>query len=187
MHVQVKVMPTTRMAPGPACQADWDLQFTHDSTSHYARVRNMPDMSAFTLTFFVNSASNRTTQYLVSYYTDVNQNMIVVRTNTFQVTVHGSAVSLSSINLHDGAWHHVAITWTRATNQSLVFFDGAVVNQRTVAGTTISGAGGVFLLGQEQDAGGSLDASQIFSPGRANQVRRWAGRGIDVMRLGKSS
>jgi PKD repeat protein len=81
-----------------------------------------------------------------------------------RVYVRGARVD-TGVVLNDGAWHHLAVTWTSVGGAVRVYKDGALAFSNTVpvqAGTAIT-AGGALVLGQEQDAvGGGFEASQAF-------------------------
>ncbi|KTF86528.1 hypothetical protein cypCar_00003377 [Cyprinus carpio] len=68
------------------------------------------------------------------------------------------------LSLSDGRWHHVCITWTTRDGLWEAYQDG----QRLGSGENLAPwhpikAGGVLILGQEQDVvGGRFDATQAF-------------------------
>ena len=65
--------------------------------------------------------------------------------------------------IKDGLWHHVAVTWSKATGIMQYYIDGvlkftsSVINQEAIA------AGGCLIIGQEQDSlGGGFSSTQCL-------------------------
>lgn len=77
-------------------------------------------------------------------------------------------------NLDDDEWHHVAATWDSATGNAQVFIDGVQrLNNTNIALNTNIAAGGIIVLGQDQDMlGGGFDIQQTFA-GELTHVYLW--------------
>ncbi len=83
--------------------------------------------------------------------------------DTTNLIVHVKDVQYSTgINLADGTWHHLAVTWRSANGELKIYVDGvesAAVNGHAT-GQSIS-TGGTLVLGQEQDTlGGGFQTFQ---------------------------
>uniref|UniRef100_A0A667XZM8 Si:dkey-283b15.2 n=1 Tax=Myripristis murdjan TaxID=586833 RepID=A0A667XZM8_9TELE len=94
--------------------------------------------------------------------------------NPMELLIDDKAVTLP-LSLSDGKWHHMCVTWSTRDGQWEVFQDGV---QRG-SGENLSAwhpvrPGGVFILGQEQDAlGGRFDATQSFV-GEISDLNMWS-------------
>lgn len=68
------------------------------------------------------------------------------------------------MSINDGKWHHVCVTWNSDGGEWKVYKDGVIAGSGhgLNPGHQI-GAGGLVVLGQEQDAlGGGFNAKQSF-------------------------
>jgi hypothetical protein len=81
-----------------------------------------------------------------------------------RVYIKGARVD-TGVAVNDGAWHHLAVTWSSVGGAVRVYKDGVLAFSNTVpvqAGGSIT-AGGALVLGQEQDTvGGGFELSQAF-------------------------
>ena len=79
------------------------------------------------------------------------------------------------INLADGEWHHVAVTWS-ARNKGLttIYVDGMKRAQAETGKTNPIKPGGALVLGAEQDCyGGCFEKDQAYY-GYMDEVRIWS-------------
>jgi len=100
---------------------------------------------------------------LVSYASTAADNDFIVH-NATSLSVFVAGVSVNTgINLVDGRWHHLAVSWRSSDGDTRVYVDGAYVFGAThQMGASIT-AGGTVVLGQEQDSiGGGFNAGQSF-------------------------
>jgi hypothetical protein len=102
---------------------------------------------------------------IVSYAASTSADEFQLRDpRALRVYVKGARVD-TGVVLNDGAWHHLAVTWTSVGGAVRVYKDGVLAFSNSVpvqAGTSIT-AGGALVLGQEQDAvGGGYELSQAF-------------------------
>jgi glucose/arabinose dehydrogenase len=84
--------------------------------------------------------------------------------NALAVYVKGTRYN-TGVVLNDGAWHHVAVTWSSAAGALRVYKDGALAysNASPVKPGASLTTGGALVLGQEQDTvGGGFETSQAF-------------------------
>ncbi|CAG04454.1 unnamed protein product, partial [Tetraodon nigroviridis] len=84
------------------------------------------------------------------------------------------SVAQLPLDVRDGKWHHICITWTTRDGQWEAYQDGFKRgNGDNLAAWHPIKAGGVIILGQEQDVvGGHFDAGQAFV-GELSQVNIW--------------
>lgn len=82
--------------------------------------------------------------------------------------------SVTTVSAHDGAWHHICVSWESSSGSWIFYKDGDLIGEGTNVkrGYTIR-AGGTVVLGQEQDSvGGSFDSSQSLQ-GMLSDVNVW--------------
>ncbi|DBB17388.1 hypothetical protein WJX82_010714 [Trebouxia sp. C0006] len=74
----------------------------------------------------------------------------------------------------DGAWHHLAVTWTAAhTGTTKIYKDGLLMAEVKTGATEPLQSGGALMLGGDQDCYGSCtDSFQAFN-GLMDEVRIW--------------
>lgn len=110
---------------------------------------------------FSYAVSGSDNQFLMFVYGDRNTGFC-----DFYIKQTAVAVSISSGNLLDGKWHHVACTWTNSGGTFFIYIDGAQVATGTVQNAASITGGGSFYIGQEQDAvDGGLDPQQALRGG----------------------
>ena len=126
------------------------------------------DLTALTIAFWMrtNDANPGT---VISYATKVGY---IVQDNAltlqdyagFNLFVNNKTV-FTSLNVNDGQWHHVAVTWESAGGTWHSYKDGVKIKSSVEAfqkGEVITG-GGVLILGQEQDElGGGFNTEENF-------------------------
>ncbi|KAF3839684.1 hypothetical protein F7725_018401 [Dissostichus mawsoni] len=94
--------------------------------------------------------------------------------NPMELLIDDKALTLP-LSLGDGEWHHICVTWSTRDGQWEAYQDG----EQRGSGTNLSPwhpikAGGVFILGQEQDIlGGRFDATQSFV-GEMSDLHLWS-------------
>ena len=123
----------------------------------YSEVKKpIPNLSALTLAFWIRTKDTKPGT-VISYATKVGN---IVQDNalalqdyaSFNLFVNNQTV-FTGIDVNDGQWHHVAVTWESAGGTWHAYQDGAKVKSSSTPfqqGEVITG-GGVMILGQEQD------------------------------------
>jgi hypothetical protein len=161
------------------------LQGERDGQFSSVTVLNVLEFPSTALTAMFWLRTSQTTTYSVLSYglaTSLNELGIIFEGSNIRVTLNSSAFLSSGLDaavLADGGWHHVAFSWQEASGQ--FYFDGAPAGPAlvTVPGTEETGgrsipltgpvalrAGGVLVLGQEQDAlNGNFDVTQALLGG----------------------
>lgn len=102
---------------------------------------------------------------IVSYATSSSTEEFHLRDyRSLKVYVKGTSVS-TGVALNDGAWHHLAVTWTSTGGAIRVYKDGALAysNPTPVQAGAVLTTSGSLVLGQDQDnVGGAFEVSQAF-------------------------
>ncbi|MCA9714056.1 MAG: hypothetical protein KC468_05090 [Myxococcales bacterium] len=80
-----------------------------------------------------------------------NNEVLVYDVNDLQVYIRGTATGPTGLDVADGAWHHVVVTWQSVDGDTQIYVDGAPVYATTLqTGQTVT-PGGHLALGHEQD------------------------------------
>eukprot|EP00058_Branchiostoma_floridae_P019117 XP_002604606.1 hypothetical protein BRAFLDRAFT_92840 [Branchiostoma floridae] len=138
---------------------DYDFDMAGSSTS-YATAGNIPDLSAFTLSFWMKTSDEIKFGTPVSYvrdtWEDPSDNLLTLTDyGSFDLYVNGE-VAYTTVAANDGEWTHVCVTWQSSDGSWQVFLNGNLANSGTglAIGQVIQG-GGTFVLGQESNPSGS--------------------------------
>ncbi|XP_076008172.1 neuronal pentraxin-2b [Genypterus blacodes] len=143
----------------------------------YGRItKSLPELYAFTLCMWVKSSASPGIGTPFSYGVPGQANEIVLiewGNNPIELLINDKVAQLP-LDVRDGRWHHICVTWITRDGQWEAYQDG----ERLGAGDNLAAwhpikAGGVIILGQEQDVvGGRFDAGQAFV-GELSQVNIW--------------
>ncbi|TDG98184.1 hypothetical protein EPR50_G00216070 [Perca flavescens] len=126
----------------------------------YGRItKSLPEMYAFTLCMWIKSSASPGIGTPFSYGVPGQANEIVAQL---------------PLEVRDGRWHHICISWTTRDGQWDAYQDGGKLGTGdNLAAWHPIKPGGVIILGQEQDVvGGRFDAGQAFV-GELSQVNIW--------------
>ncbi|XP_043567290.1 neuronal pentraxin-2-like isoform X1 [Chiloscyllium plagiosum] len=133
----------------------------------FARIKkSLPEMYTFTVCMWIRSRASSGIGTPFSYAVTGQANEIVLiewGKNPIELLINNKVAQLP-ININDGKWHHICITWTTRDGMWEAFQDG----QSQGTGENLAPwhpikAGGDLILGQEQDSvGGRFDATQAF-------------------------
>ncbi|XP_003961544.2 neuronal pentraxin-2-like isoform X1 [Takifugu rubripes] len=143
----------------------------------YGRVtKSLPEMYAFTISMWIKSSASPGIGTPFSYGAPGQANEIVLiewGNNPIELLINDRVAQLP-LEVRDGKWHHICITWTTRDGQWEAYQDGSKRgNGENLAAWHPIKAGGVIILGQEQDVvGGHFDAGQAFV-GELSQVNIW--------------
>jgi WD40 repeat protein len=124
---------------------------------------------AFTVEMWVEGAGGP----LLSYSTEATPDALVIALSpALSITVMGQSLD-AGVRPPASGWHHLAVSWASADGRAVVYLDGAVAFQGTVArGKTIGGPG-VAVAGKRQRCwGGCLEGDLV---GRMGDVGWHAG------------
>ena len=86
---------------------------------------------------------------------------LIYDVNNVQFFIKGAATPGNGIDVADGEWHHVAVTWQSSDGETNIYVDGVNEYNGTLgAGASVT-QGGHLALGHEQDAvDGAYDPNQ---------------------------
>ncbi|CAL9698863.1 unnamed protein product [Knipowitschia caucasica] len=143
----------------------------------YGRItKSLPEMYAFTLCMWIKSNASPGIGTPFSYGVPGQANEIVLiewGNNPIELLINDKVAQLP-IEVRDGKWHHICVSWTTRDGQWDAYQDG----EKLGTGDNLAAwhpikPGGVIILGQEQDVvGGRFDAGQAFV-GELSQVNIW--------------
>ncbi|XP_055006494.1 neuronal pentraxin-2b [Boleophthalmus pectinirostris] len=143
----------------------------------YGRItKSLPEMYAFTLCMWIKSSASPGIGTPFSYGVPGQANEIVLiewGNNPIELLINDKVAQLP-IEVRDGRWHHICVSWTTRDGQWDAYQDG----EKLGSGDNLAAwhpikPGGVIILGQEQDVvGGRFDAGQAFV-GELSQVNIW--------------
>ncbi|KAF0025228.1 hypothetical protein F2P81_022109 [Scophthalmus maximus] len=143
----------------------------------YGRItKTLPEMYAFTLCMWIKSSASPGIGTPFSYGVPGQANEIVLiewGNNPIELLINDKVAQLP-LEVRDGRWHHICISWTTRDGQWEAYQNGERLgNGDNLAAWHPIKPGGVIILGQEQDVvGGRFDAGQAFV-GELSQVNIW--------------
>ncbi|XP_072312651.1 neuronal pentraxin-2b [Eucyclogobius newberryi] len=143
----------------------------------YGRItKSLPEMYAFTLCMWIKSSASPGIGTPFSYGVPGQANEIVLiewGNNPIELLINDKVAQLP-IEVRDGKWHHICVSWTTRDGQWDAYQDGDKIGTgENLAAWHPIKPGGVIILGQEQDVvGGRFDAGQAFV-GELSQVNIW--------------
>ncbi len=150
---------------------------TVDETHHVYNPFDGFPAQAFTFEFWIQTGPEHKKMVPLSYANDDNDDAVYLFFNgDLRVGIYGQYSGPSEVNeqIRDGAWHHVALTWTNDSGELRLYIDGEDETPRNWAHIQIDHDildGGSLVLGHEQeDIGHTFD--QPFY-GALNEVRIW--------------
>uniref|UniRef100_A0A8D0H083 Neuronal pentraxin receptor n=1 Tax=Sphenodon punctatus TaxID=8508 RepID=A0A8D0H083_SPHPU len=143
----------------------------------YARVKkSLPELYAFTICMWLKTKTLAGVGTPFSYSVPGQANEIVLLEwghNPMELIISDQVAQLP-LNLKDGTWHHICITWTTRDGIWSAYQDGEQRgSSENLAAWHPIKPHGVIILGQEQDTlGGRFDATQAFV-GEIAQFNIW--------------
>ncbi|XP_059839510.1 adhesion G-protein coupled receptor D2 [Hypanus sabinus] len=168
---------------GPGTFGSHILTFSTKTDTKYAKLlRQFPQMHSVTICAqvqFDSSYVGVSTVFSYSIPSFINEFQLranIVHDQQIQLAllVHGVHTPYSQAVKNDGRWHYVCLSWTSHGGSWAIAADGSV----TASGDHLYisediGAGGVFIIGQEQDTfGGSFKKDESFI-GSITQLHIW--------------
>uniref|UniRef100_UPI00398ED58D neuronal pentraxin-2-like n=1 Tax=Pristiophorus japonicus TaxID=55135 RepID=UPI00398ED58D len=133
----------------------------------YARIKkSLPELYAFTVCMWIRSTALSSVGTPFSYAVSGQANEIVLiewGNNPIELLINDKVAQLP-MNINDGKWHHICITWTTRDGMWEAYQNGHLRGSgENLAPWHPIKAGGALILGQEQDTvGGRFDATQAF-------------------------
>lgn len=133
--------------------------------------------SELTIEFWMKTDGTHQKMAPLSYAnTDTDDAFMLFFNGDLRLAIYGHYSGPTKLNtkLRDGAWHHVAVTWSNTSGIITVYLDGRDITPSSLARIQLDRPilnGGSLVLGHEQDAlGGDFD--QPFY-GEMNDLRIW--------------
>ncbi|XP_070563038.1 LOW QUALITY PROTEIN: sushi, von Willebrand factor type A, EGF and pentraxin domain-containing protein 1-like [Ptychodera flava] len=155
--------------------SNFSMVFEFSGTVDFVEMYGMPNLTAFTIAFWMKTADRQNYGTVLSYAVkDHSDNTLVITDyNGFVLYVNGNG-TVTDATANDNTWHHIAATWTSESGQWLIYKDGVLVNEGTgLASKEIVPGGGVLIVGQEQDYfGGGFSAPESFV-GKLSLLNIW--------------
>ncbi|XP_060685540.1 adhesion G-protein coupled receptor D2 [Hemiscyllium ocellatum] len=168
---------------GPGTFGSHILTFSGRTDTKYAKLlKQFPQLHSVTVCAQVQFDSNYVgVSTVFSYSVPSFINEFQLRANIVQgqhiqlaLLVHGVHSPYSQAVDNNGRWHHLCVRWARQGGDWAIAADGAVISsgEQLYVSDDI-GAGGVFIIGQEQDTfGGSFKKDESFV-GNITQLHIW--------------
>ncbi|EDO34151.1 predicted protein, partial [Nematostella vectensis] len=162
-----------------ALSSDYDLTINNRASNPYAAtIKKIPDLTAFSVSLWVRSDDEQpgtALSYSVENSGKLQDGLVLQDFGGLNLFINDEATYLG-VDVLDGFWHHVAVTWSSASGTWKAYIDGRLVRSSSSPfqiGQVIRG-GGVMLVGQEQDElGGGFNAEESFV-GDLSQVNVWS-------------
>ncbi|XP_041064687.1 adhesion G-protein coupled receptor D2-like [Carcharodon carcharias] len=168
---------------GPGTFASHILRFSGRTDTKYAKLlKQFAQLHSVTICAQVQFDSTYvgvSTVFSYSIPSFINEFQLranIVRGQQIQLAllVHGVHSPYSQAVENNGRWHHLCVSWTRHGGGWAIAADGSVISsgEQLYISDDI-GAGGVFIIGQEQDTfGGSFKKDESFV-GNITQLHIW--------------
>jgi hypothetical protein len=159
------------------------------SAAHYitkASMYNFPT-TAITISFWMKSSKMTDIQfnYIVSYASTEHDNELTISyqadgiSERFAIGIaqrpqdSPTIFSTKHLNLINGNWHHIAVSWRSADGLLSFYTDGQLRGTSYIRSLYTLVRGGTLVLGQDQDkVGGGFDAQQSYT-GELDEIRLW--------------
>ncbi|XP_078372311.1 uncharacterized protein LOC144655983 isoform X2 [Oculina patagonica] len=180
------------LKPGFTKESNYQLNFPGNHRG-YVNITDMPDLSAFTLCFWMKS-SDRTSAGTPIWYRVRYENpgryvtaIALLDYRGFYVYIGETTSSKTSVVANDGKWHHICLVWTSRGGKVNFYYDKTKLSgSRFSDGEKIPGKG-EFIVGLTKDqarldnkAGefiGSISAVNMFNMALDSSVITWMSHG----------
>jgi hypothetical protein len=107
--------------------AGWALKFDGGNDIVTNNVEGWFPSQEFTIMIWMQSdASRRSGQAILSYSNFGGAAIEVLNTSNVQVSIGDVLLPATSMDINDGQWHHIAVTYSKASGKCKLFIDGRV-------------------------------------------------------------
>jgi len=130
--------------------------------------------TATTVAFWMRSTSRKAATPFSYAVARQHNELLLYNARSLSLYVNNRAARFR-INLCDGHWHHVAVTWRSSDGRAQAYIDGELKKtlSRVSRGHSIR-SGGTLIIGQEQDSlGGRFARNQAFTDGDIARLSVW--------------
>ena len=121
--------------------------------------------TALTVSLWIKTLGRNPHSTPLSYAVSTDSKAFVLcDVNPLTICLGGGNHKTTTINLDDGFWHHLVITWENIQGQLNIYKDGQLVNEWIGFQTSHKiPDGGTLILGQEQGVpGGGFESNNVF-------------------------
>ena len=146
------------------------LVFGDNTDNNIELVDRLESFNAFSLEFEYTSTGSHSgnTDTIISMATPSQSNSLLIEASnsdgSLRFLTRGSSTIFPEINIHDGATHHIVITWDSDTGDIKLFDNNQLLATKTAAQNVTIPSDGWLIIGQDQDSyGGSFDAGQSLT------------------------
>jgi len=142
------------------------------NTSSYLAKSGMTNFPTGNLTIELWVKTTDNDAGIVSYASSTYDNDFLLYLAAPNLRVFHSTTSYvdTGITLHDGQWHHLAVTW-ETSGAVKAYKDGIQAYSGTLAAGSTNTSGGTLVIGQEQDSvGGGFDGTQALA-GSVDEIK----------------
>ncbi|KAK3736370.1 hypothetical protein QZH41_006145 [Actinostola sp. cb2023] len=159
---------------------DFDLAFQDRSSAAYAEVEKIiPDIRQFTVAVWLRTTDSKAgvpLSYAVRDGGIIQDNALAIQDCSGLNLIINNKTAYLGVDINDGAWHHLAVTWQSNSGIWKTFLDGASIKTSPTPfqQNHVIRGGGVMVAGQEQDEiGGGFNSEESFI-GDMSQMNLWS-------------
>ncbi|HPA16253.1 MAG TPA: protein kinase [Verrucomicrobiae bacterium] len=155
----------------PAAWAGCAGSFRGGNTNYYLIRRPINGLCGDAITFgcWIKTTGSAAPHAILSYQTsttaaDIDKEFLVSRPSDIRVFRGRTFLRSTGVNVNDGRWHHLAVTWKSLDGALNLYKDGVRAYSGTLEVGTPLRCDGALVIGQDQDAvGGGFDPAQAFA------------------------
>ncbi|CAL1545258.1 unnamed protein product, partial [Lymnaea stagnalis] len=144
--------------------SQYQLDFVTPTILDYAELTIDQPMTTVTASFWIKTSDQVNQGTPFSYAVSDDPNAFTVTNYKNLVLMVSGEQRNVGVNLTDGVWHHVALSWSSFRGGWKAYVDGILIDEGSdlSTGKTIPGKG-KFIVGQEQDTfGGGFSPGETF-------------------------
>ncbi len=140
-----------------------------------SNARNVPT-GALSIGFWIRSRTSKADAAVISYATSASSSALLIsRPQDLRVTILDTSCDATGINVNDGRWHHISVTWTNSTGTLLIYKDGVQAFSQLgfKQNSTLAGGGALVLAQKQGSVGGGFDVARAFD-GALSGLSLWS-------------
>ncbi|XP_070546311.1 uncharacterized protein [Ptychodera flava] len=150
------------------CREHWenDTVWVFDGAqNHVIWNYTLPELSEFTVCLWIKvTEQKKFKKTVLSYFVpgDTLGSLVISNVKDVSMTLRNEKGKSSKIDLRDGKWHHLCVTWGSKNGQYRYYKDGVVVKKANLAKGLLVRGGGTLVVGQELvPTGGFVEANAL--------------------------
>ncbi|XP_018333054.1 sushi, von Willebrand factor type A, EGF and pentraxin domain-containing protein 1-like [Agrilus planipennis] len=155
-------------------ESNYVMHFHYPVTTDYVGLPGFSNnLTQVSVSLWIKTSDEFNYGTIFSYATKTFDNAFTAMDYSGLVLYINNQYAITDVNLSDGAWHFVCITWNNSGAYN-VFVDGVNVKKgvNLAKGASIEG-NGIMIVGQEQDAFGGMFSQTEAFVGRINSLNFW--------------